>query len=214
MKDLAIIGVGGVGRALRFFVDDVNRAGGDWRLVGFLDDDAANHGKTIHDLPVLGSVDWLSSRPHVHGLLGIGDPANRRSVLDHLQSVSANPPVTLIHPQAYVGASTLVGAGSVIYPGARVDPDCMLGECVLINQNATVGHDSELASLATLAPLVAIGGNTRLGDGCSLGIGCSVVQGVRVGSWAVVGAGAAVISSIPDGVTAVGVPARVVGDRR
>mgnify|MGYP003515698800 CR=1 FL=1 len=36
------------------------------------------------------------------------------------------------------------------------------------------------------------------------------LAGVRVGAWATIGAGAAVVHDIPDGVLAVGVPARSV----
>jgi acetyltransferase-like isoleucine patch superfamily enzyme len=47
-----------------------------------------------------------------------------------------------------------------------------------------------------------------VGDGTWLGIGSSVIQRVRVGADVTVGAGAAVGRDLPDGVTAVGVPAR------
>ncbi|WP_304412082.1 acetyltransferase [Synechococcus sp. CB0205] len=42
-----------------------------------------------------------------------------------------------------------------------------------------------------------------------IGIGASVIQQIRIGADVIVGAGAAVVSDLPDGVTAVGVPARV-----
>lgn len=42
-----------------------------------------------------------------------------------------------------------------------------------------------------------------------IGIGASLIQQIRIGCDVTIGAGAAVISGLPDGVTAVGVPARV-----
>jgi len=42
-----------------------------------------------------------------------------------------------------------------------------------------------------------------------IGIGASVRQLVRIGARAMVGAGAAVVSDLPDDVTAMGVPARM-----
>ena len=42
-----------------------------------------------------------------------------------------------------------------------------------------------------------------------IGIGACVIQHVCIGSDVTVGAGAAVVRDLPDGVTAVGVPARV-----
>jgi len=40
-----------------------------------------------------------------------------------------------------------------------------------------------------------------------------VIQGRTVGAWSVIGAGAVVIRDLPDGVTAVGVPAEIIKRR-
>jgi acetyltransferase-like isoleucine patch superfamily enzyme len=53
-----------------------------------------------------------------------------------------------------------------------------------------------------------------VGSGAWLGAGVKVLDGVRVGDRAIVGAGAVVRSDVPDGATAVGVPAKVVGSRQ
>jgi len=49
----------------------------------------------------------------------------------------------------------------------------------------------------------------EIGDRSWIGIGASVIQQIRIGADVIVGAGAAVVHDLPDGVTAVGVPARV-----
>jgi acetyltransferase-like isoleucine patch superfamily enzyme len=43
-----------------------------------------------------------------------------------------------------------------------------------------------------------------------LGIGAKVIPGVKIGAGTTVGAGAVVIEDLPENVTAVGVPARVI----
>jgi acetyltransferase-like isoleucine patch superfamily enzyme len=50
-----------------------------------------------------------------------------------------------------------------------------------------------------------------VGDGAWLGAGAKVLDGVTVGARAVVGAGAVVREPVPDGLTAVGIPARILG---
>jgi acetyltransferase-like isoleucine patch superfamily enzyme len=55
-----------------------------------------------------------------------------------------------------------------------------------------------------------IGGKTRIGDRTWLGIGATLIDKVSVGTGCVVGAGAVVVSDLPDRVLAVGVPARII----
>ncbi len=74
------------------------------------------------------------------------------------------------------------------------------------------GHEFERADV----PVLEQGRTSRgitLGDDVWLGTGTKVLDGVRIGSGVMVGAGAVVTDDLPDGVIAVGVPARVVRRR-
>jgi acetyltransferase-like isoleucine patch superfamily enzyme len=50
----------------------------------------------------------------------------------------------------------------------------------------------------------------RIGEGAFIGIGAKIIPCVTVGQHAIVGAGAVVIADVPDEVTVVGVPARLI----
>lgn len=52
-----------------------------------------------------------------------------------------------------------------------------------------------------------------IGAGAWLGAGAKVLDGVTIGNRAIIGAGAVVRDAVPDGAIAVGMPARVVGQR-
>lgn len=54
----------------------------------------------------------------------------------------------------------------------------------------------------------------EIGDDCWLGYGVKILDGVNIGKGSVIGAGAVVTKDIPPYSIAVGVPAKVIGDRR
>ena len=53
----------------------------------------------------------------------------------------------------------------------------------------------------------------EIGDDVWIATGCRILDGVKIGRGCVVGAGAVVTQSLPDYSIAVGVPARIVGNR-
>lgn len=105
----------------------------------------------------------------------------------------------LIENDVIVGDRVTVKSGVQLWDGLRVGND------VFIGPNVTFTNDRHPRS-----------GNrgferlpTLLGDGCSIGAGAVILPGVRIGKSATVGAGAVVTRDVPDGVTVVGNPARI-----
>ena len=85
----------------------------------------------------------------------------------------------------------------------------MIGSGAILNTGCSVDHDAQLADGVHLCPGARLAGEVHVGARSWIGVGASVIQQVRIGSDVTVGAGAAVVRDLPDGVTAVGVPARV-----
>jgi acetyltransferase-like isoleucine patch superfamily enzyme len=74
------------------------------------------------------------------------------------------------------------------------------------------GHDFSDASRPVLEQGRTSAG-VRIGAGVWLGAGAKLLDGVTIGDRAIVGAGAVVRDAVPEGAIAVGVPAKVVGQR-
>lgn len=105
---------------------------------------------------------------------------------------------------------SLLLTGSEIHAYAQIGPRLRIPHAVGITVGAGVvaGEQLTLYGSTNLGAASVDGGFPSLGDGVTLGVKASVVGEVRVGSDVFVGAHALVISDIPDGHTAVGVPAR------
>jgi len=101
-----------------------------------------------------------------------------------------------------------------IHPGASIGAGLMLDHAtgVVIGETAVVGANCSFLHQVTLGGSGTGTGvrHPRLGDGVMVGAGVSLLGPVSIGSRVKVGAGSVVMQDIPDGCTAVGVPARVI----
>ncbi|MXV18134.1 acetyltransferase [Deinococcus xianganensis] len=213
-RRIVIVGTGGHAREIHELIEDINAAGpAAWEIMGWLDSNAAAHGTTVHDLPVLGDVDWLQANPDVYVTVAIGAPPVRRRVVERIRAVGHTRFATLIHPTALIGRRVEIGEGTVICAGVITSTDYRLGQHVLLNRMATVAHDDDLHDFVTIAPSAVISGNVTIGEGTDLGTNATVNQGVEIGAWTIVGSGAVVTKSLPANCTAVGAPAKPIKER-
>jgi sugar O-acyltransferase (sialic acid O-acetyltransferase NeuD family) len=178
------------------------------QVIGYADRDGAISG--FRGRPVRPITDWPHDLPIV---LGIGNPAVRARVMCDLEA-EGRQFATLVHPRAFVDPTAELGPGTVVMPGAIVGVDARVGRGAVINTSASADHDCQIGDFAHLAPGAHLSGDVSVGEGAWIGVGASVVQQVSIGNWTMVGAGAAVISALPDEVTAVGVPAKVIRQGR
>ena len=96
-----------------------------------------------------------------------------------------------------------------MFAEAVLQADSFVGMGSILNTGCSVDHDSQLADGVHICPGARLAGEVYVGARSWIGIGSSVIQQVRIGSDVIVGAGAAVVSDVPNQVTVVGVPARI-----
>lgn len=210
-QDLVIFGAGGHAREVAQLVADINLAQPRrWNLLGFLADSGvpARHGKPL-PAKWLGGSDWLQARPALHAVVAVGNPAGRRSVADRMKSICPDLSfATLVHPSAWVAQRVELGEGSLVFAGCLINVDVRIGRHASINLGSSISHDCVLGDYVSLGPGVRLSGGVCLDSGVEAGVGATCRPGVRVDAGAVIGAGAVVVSDLPPGCTAVGVPAR------
>jgi sugar O-acyltransferase (sialic acid O-acetyltransferase NeuD family) len=118
--------------------------------------------------------------------------------------------ITIIHPSAFVNASSVISDGAVIYPMCNIDKESVIGPGALLNNSVIVSHNTEVGACAYLSPGVILSGYVRVGCNTFIGSGAVVVNGVTIGDNTVVAAGTLVSRNVPDNSFVIGNPMRLV----
>jgi len=210
-RRLVVLGASGHGKVV---IDAAARDG--WEIVGFLD--RRFEIGVFGGRPVLGDEDRLSELlvedPRIRVFVAIGDNAVRQAAVERLLlSAPSARFASVRHPAATIASDVTLGCGSVVMAGAVINPGVRVGEHCIVNTGALVDHDCELGNFSTVSPGATMGGNARVGEGSVVGLGASMIHGVELGDYSILGAGGVATESIPDGVVAYGVPARIVRRR-
>ncbi len=104
--------------------------------------------------------------------------------------------------------------GIEIHPGAQIGRRVFIdhGMGVVIGETAVVGDDCTLYHQVTLGGTSWNKGKRHptLGRGVVVGAGAKILGPITIGEGAKVGSNAVVVKDVPDGATAVGIPARIV----
>ena len=136
---------------------------------------------------------------------------------------------------AQIEEGAILGTSCIVGRGAYVGPNVRIGDNVKIQNYALVYAPGELQSGVFIGPAVVltndlnpravdVNGRPKKSDGwtpagvlvkegASLGARAVCIAPVTIGRWAMVGAGAVVVSDVPDFALVVGVPARQIGWR-
>lgn len=206
-KRIAIWGAGGHGHV----VADILLGCGNWEVAGFVDNVHAK-GERVMGIPVLGDRDVLPAlrAGGVEALaVAIGDPAVHAELMEIAERFGFEQPA-LVHPFVSISSSARIGKGCVVCAGAIVGPQTDIQSGAILNSKASLDHDVVVGRCSHVAPGAIVCGYTSIGDGCWIGTGAVIRDHVAIGDHAVIGAGATVLKDIPGGVTAYGVPAKIV----
>lgn len=160
-----------------------------------------------------GFDDWLRQRnPNIDVgfLVAIGgDKGKERLELqEYLQSQGL---VALLakHPTAYVAQNVSIGTGSHILVNSAVGVDTNIGRACIVNTGAIIDHECHIGDGCHICPGAHLAGCVVIEDYATVGTGAVILPRIKVGRESKIGAGAVVISDVPDYATVVGNPAKI-----
>jgi sugar O-acyltransferase (sialic acid O-acetyltransferase NeuD family) len=212
IKKIILLGGHGDGLVAAQLINDMQCAGQAVELVGFLNDHVES-GSMIENIPVLGKTSEWSTlgfdetyyfHPALHKLKAM---PKRKVLLDNL----AIPPeklISLIHPTAVIASSVKIESGCLICSHVTIQPGARIGTCSSIRAGANIGHDAIIKSFCYVGPNATMTGKSMLNEGAHLGPNAVISDGIILESYAVAGAGAAILQATDSHAIYIGNPAR------
>lgn len=209
MKDLIIVGAGGLGRKVFVCLRRLN-TDKKWNILGFIDDDEhALDGKKC-DLEIIGKIaDWKPDENQVF-VMAISDPHTKHVVSDQLLDKGAKFE-TIVSPDVIMGDYVEIGEGSVIMTPYNVESGAKIGKFVTL-LGSTIALDGKLGDYSTTGGFANLT-YANIGKEVYVGSHAVILSHVNVGDGAYIGVGSIVIKDVPAYTQVYGNPARVVGER-
>lgn len=209
MKDLVVIGAGALGREVAQLIKDINQDKKQWNFLGFIDETPEKQGTIINGDPVMGGFEWFENRQsgNTWAVCAVGNTRGKFGLIQKAKAHGLNF-ANLVHPGVAKNEFIEMGIGNIICWNTFLSVNIRLGSHIVINPGCGIGHDTVIEDYVTLYWDVTLSGNVLIHEGCEIGSKAAVIQKKSVGCWSILGAGAVAIRDIPDGCTAVGIPAK------
>lgn len=194
-------------------VVDIIEQSGNYAIAMLLDDNPQLKDSIFSGYPVAGGRGDLetisATTPLGRGVVAIGSNHIRQSVAAWLAENGIGF-ITALHPSARIARGVTLSAGTVVMANAVINSDTYIGKHVIINTSASIDHDCVIGDGVHIAPGTTLCGSVSVGKNSMVGAGSTIIPNLKIGENVVIGAGSTVISDLPDNVTAVGSPARII----
>lgn len=166
--------------------------------------------RSLHGFPVIKTEaeakGYLESHPKF--LLGVGKPQVRKMFYEKFLAWGGEH--RSIKGRGIAFSHFTISNEADIFNLCFIGAHTQIGKGSLINTGAQVHHDVIIGDFAEINPGAVLLGACQVGENTSIGANATILPKVSVGNNVIVGAGSVVTEHIPDGVTVVGVPGRVI----
>ena len=206
MKNLVIIGAGGMGRTI--FSNAIESIGYKESFVikGFIDDNLAALEGYPNYPPVIGTIRDYQPESNDVFVSSIGGVA-RRPCMEEIISRGGEF-MELIHKTARIYTNAKLGKGNFVGAYTVIGNDAIVGDYNMIQSYTVIGHDARIGSWNRIDTHVTCVGGIVIEDEVNIHTSAVINHGVTVGSSAHIGALSFVIRKVKAGTTVMGNPAK------
>lgn len=107
----------------------------------------------------------------------------------------------ILEDDVQIGCNCCIDRGSL--------GDTIIGKGTKLDNLVHVAHNVKIGKNCQLTAGVILGGSVEIGDNVFIGLNATIKDNIKIGSNSIIGMGAVVIHDVPEGVTVVGNPARI-----
>lgn len=206
MKQLIIIGAGGMGRTLYDMAHESVGFGTEYEIKGFIDDNTAALDGFENYPPMLGTISGYQPKEDEVFVCSIGG-GSRRKCMEEIIARGGSF-LTMIHKTARIGTNVEIGEGTIVGAFTSIGADAKVGRYNLIQSYTVVGHDSRIGDWNRIDTHVTLVGGTIVEDEADIHTSAMINHKVVVESNSRVAACSFVIRRVKSGTTVMGNPAK------
>ena len=206
MKDLIIIGAGGMGRTM--FSNALESIGYGEKFVvkGFIDDNLNALDGYPNYPPIISTIkDYVPQQNDVF-VSSIGGISRRPCMEEIIRR--GGEFMELIHQTARIYTNAKLGKGNFVGAYTVIGNDAVIGDYNMIQSYTVIGHDAVIGSWNRIDTHVTCVGGIVIEDEVNIHTSAVISHNVRVENGAHVGALSFVIRKVKAGTTVMGNPAK------
>ena len=206
MKQLIIIGAGGMGRTVYSNVLESVGYGDSFVVKGFVDDDLHALDGFPNYPPIVGTISGYQPEAEDVFVCSIGG-ASRRPCMESIINRGGEF-ISVIHRTARLLTNVVIGKGNFIGADTVIGNDVVIGNYNMIQSYTIIGHDVRMGDFNRIDTRVTCVGGVVIEDEVNIHTSAVVSHNVTVEHGAHVGAQSFVIKNVKAGTTVMGNPAK------
>lgn len=206
MKNLIIIGAGGMGRTFYSNALESVGYGEKFEVKGFIDDDLEALDGFPNYPPLLGTIKDYQPQPDDVFVSSIGG-ASRRLCMEEIIRRGGDF-LELIHQTARIYTNAKLGKGNFIGAYTVIGNDAVVGDYNMIQSYTVIGHDAKIGSWNRIDTHVTCVGGIIVEDDVNIHTSAVISHNVIVETGAHIGACSFVFRKVKAGTTVMGNPAK------
>lgn len=209
MKNLIIIGAGGMGREVMNLALQCEGYNKEYVIKGFIDDNLESMSGLVGYPPIIGRIDDYKIKQDDVFTCSIGSVQSKKKCIETIVKHGGSF-ISLIHPTSLINSNAKLGIGCQIFPFAQVGSEAVIGNYVLIQSYAGIAHDVNVGNYTRIDTHVLCVGGVSIGNRVTLHTAAIINHGVTIEDDATVGAASFVIKRVRQGTSVFGIPAKII----